>query len=143
MALLRAREAVMARFRPLLADYGVTEHQWRVLRVLVESGPVDATLLSARCCILKPSMTLMLRTLVQRKLVARRRNSADGRRLVLEATPKAMALIEKVAPQSNAIYHELEVEFGAERVERLLDILDELARTKPKTSFGRRATARI
>lgn len=130
MALLRAREAVMARFRPLLAAHGMTEHQWRVLRVLAESGPVDATLLAARCSILKPSMTLMLRTLVQRKLVARRKNSHDGRRLVLEATPKAMALIMKVTPQSNAIYDELEAEFGQERMERLLDILDELAGTR-------------
>jgi homoprotocatechuate degradation regulator HpaR len=130
MALLRAREAVMARFRPLLAAHGMTEHQWRVLRVLAESGPMDATLLSARCSILKPSMTLMLRTLVERKLVARRRDSADGRRLVLEVTPKATALIMKITPETNAIYGELETEFGQERVERLLDILDELARTR-------------
>ena len=34
MALLRAREAVMARFRPLFRLHGVTEQQWRVLRAL-------------------------------------------------------------------------------------------------------------
>ena len=130
MALLRARESVMARFRPLLAAHGMTEHQWRVLRVLAESGPVDATLLSARCSILKPSMSLMLRTLVRRKLVARHRDSSDGRRLVLEATPKAKALIMKLTPQTNAIYSDLEAEFGQERVDHLLDVLDELARTR-------------
>jgi len=131
MVLLRAREAVMARFRPLLARHGMTEQQWRVLRVLNESGPLNATQLSARCCILKPSMTLIMRTLVQRKLATRRRNAEDGRRLIVEATPKAVALIQKVTPHTNAIYRGIETEFGFERVERLLDILEELAQTRP------------
>src|SRR5271155_3704331 len=112
MVLLRARESVMARFRPLLAAHGMTEQQWRVLRVLDESGPLDATQLSLRCCILKPSMTLIMRTLVERKLVARRQHAEDGRRLVLEATPKAAALIERVTPHSNAIYRQFETDFG-------------------------------
>jgi hypothetical protein len=33
IALLRAREAVMVRFRPILRYHGVTEQQWRVMRV--------------------------------------------------------------------------------------------------------------
>jgi homoprotocatechuate degradation regulator HpaR len=130
MVLLRAREAVMRRFRPLLAAHGMTEQQWRVLRVLDESGPLDATQLSLRCCILKPSMTLIARTLVRRKLVTRRQCTEDGRRVILQATPKAAALIAKVSPQSNAIYRQLEREFGLQRIERLLDILDELAETR-------------
>jgi homoprotocatechuate degradation regulator HpaR len=130
MALLRARESVMARFRPLLKMSGVTEHQWRLLRVLSESGPSDATFLSRRCSIPKPSLTVMLRTLAARKLVVCRRHSSDGRRIVVEATPKAVALIEKVAPQANAIYRQLEAEFGRERIETLLDILEDLARGK-------------
>jgi homoprotocatechuate degradation regulator HpaR len=130
MVLLRARETVMARFRPLLAAHGMTEQQWRVLRVLHESGPLDATRLSSRCCILKPSMTLILRTLAERKLITRRGHAEDGRRLILKATPKAIALIQKVTPHTNAIYRSLELEFGRERVERLLDILEELAQTR-------------
>lgn len=132
MALLRAREAVMKRFRPLLASHGVTEQQWRILRVLEESGPLDATQLSARCCILRPSMTVMLRALVRRRLVSRRRDTQDGRRLVLEATAKAIALIHDVTPGSQAIYRELENEFGGGRLERLLDILQELSDTRIK-----------
>ena len=131
MALLRAREAVMIRFRPLLAAHRVTEQQWRVLRVLAESGPQDATQLAARCCILRPSMTLILRTLAARKLVSRRRHERDGRRLMLEATAKALDLIAKVAPETNSIYRTLEAEFGRERLEGLLDVLEELSNTRP------------
>ena len=34
MELLKAREAAMARFRPMLRSHGLTEQQWRVLRAL-------------------------------------------------------------------------------------------------------------
>ena len=43
IALLRARDAVMSRFRPMLQERGFTEQQWRVLRVLDEGGPLDPT----------------------------------------------------------------------------------------------------
>jgi homoprotocatechuate degradation regulator HpaR len=130
MVLLRARESVMARFRPLLAAHGMTEQQWRVLRVLNESGPLDATQLSNRCCILKPSMTLILRTLAGRKLITRRGHAEDGRRIILKATPKAIALIQAVMPHTNAIYRGIEAEFGRQRMDRLLDILEELAQAR-------------
>ena len=49
MALLRAREAVMSRFRPLLHAHGVTEQQWRVIRALVEADGLDVSAVSHRC----------------------------------------------------------------------------------------------
>ena len=36
ITLLRAREALMMSFRPMLAKHNFTEQQWRVLRVLGE-----------------------------------------------------------------------------------------------------------
>ena len=36
MMLLRAREAVMGRFRPMLREFDLTEQQWRIIRVLAE-----------------------------------------------------------------------------------------------------------
>ncbi|MDP7101742.1 MAG: hypothetical protein QF503_11390, partial [Rhodospirillales bacterium] len=41
MALLRAREAVMERFRPSLRTHGLTDQQWRVLRALYDHGQKD------------------------------------------------------------------------------------------------------
>lgn len=52
MALLRAREAVMDMFRPHLAAHGVTEQQWRVMRVLAELDGADAQMLAAKANIL-------------------------------------------------------------------------------------------
>jgi homoprotocatechuate degradation regulator HpaR len=131
MALLRAREAVMARFRPLLAEHDMTEQQWRVIRILGESGTLDATELASRCCILTPSLTRMIRALGKRKLLTRRKDSEDGRRIILEVTPKAQAMIASMMPEINAIYDELEREFGKDRLESVLDVLEELADIEP------------
>ena len=130
MALLRAREAVMSRFRPLLAAHDVTEQQWRVIRILGESGPLDATDLAARCVILGPSLTRIIRDLAARKLITRKTDRADGRRVALAVTPKAEAMILSMLPEINNVYDALELEFGKERLERVLDVLEELAETQ-------------
>ena len=40
--LLKTREVVMDRFRPMLASVNLTEQQWRVLRGLSEHGATEA-----------------------------------------------------------------------------------------------------
>ncbi len=126
MALLRAREAVMERFRPMLHEHGVTEQQWRVLRVLHEAGERDATELASAACILAPSLTRILKTLEGKGLIVTRRDPADGRRALIKLTREGAAFIRKVAPASAAVYAELEERLGPERIEALLDDLDSL-----------------
>ena len=131
MALLRAREAVMVRFRPILARHNVTEQQWRVIRVLGEESPLDATTVADRSSILTPSLTRIIRTLEERGLIGRERDEADGRRLVLTITRKGEGLIRDVVPEANEVYAAIEAEFGGKRLQGLLDTLDDLAETKP------------
>lgn len=127
IALLRAREAVMARFRPVLAGHAVTEQQWRVLRVLAEAGPLDATEIARQCCILMPSLTRIVRTLTTEGLITRSRDEGDGRRHLLRITEAGEALLDRVAPESRAVYEDLEKRYGADRLGVLLDMLEELA----------------
>ncbi len=129
IALLRAREAVMARFRPMLASHDVTEQQWRVLRVLAESGELDASDLAGRANILAPSLTRILRSLEERKFISRKRDEGDGRRSWLSLAPNGRKLIDTVTPEAGHIYAELEARFGLEKIEILLDMLDELVAT--------------
>lgn len=126
MALLRAREVVMARFRPILAQYDVTEQQWRVIRVLGEQSPLDASELAERASILAPSLTRIIKTLEDRELITRTKGTDDGRRVLLAIAQKGALLLERVTPASRAIYDEVERRFGGERYERLLDLLEEL-----------------
>ncbi|MBK8458350.1 MAG: homoprotocatechuate degradation operon regulator HpaR [Phyllobacteriaceae bacterium] len=128
IALLRAREAVMARFRPMLAQHDINEQQWRVIRVLCESGELDATELAERALVLAPSLTRMLKSLKTRKLIVMRKDKNDGRRTLISNTPAAQTLIEAVAPESTAIYRDLEQGLGKAEMERLLDLLESTAR---------------
>ena len=41
MQLMRAREIVMARFRPHLNAHGVTDQQWRIIRALNETDGLE------------------------------------------------------------------------------------------------------
>ncbi len=127
IALLRAREAVMSRFRPLLAEHGFTEQQWRVLRVLDEGGALDPTEIAKRCVILTPSITRILKTLEGSGQVARTNHPEDKRRFLISITEKAQKSIGKMTPGSIAIYSELEGRYGPEKMENLLDMLEELA----------------
>ncbi|MDN2580273.1 homoprotocatechuate degradation operon regulator HpaR [Aquibium sp. ELW1220] len=126
IALLRAREAVMSHFRPLLAAHDITEQQWRVVRTLGESGALDATELAARACLLAPSLTRIVRTLEDRGFVTRERDATDARRAVIRITTKGLDFIREVTPASRAIYAEMEAKLGRERIEALLDMLQDL-----------------
>ena len=127
IALLRAREAVMAGFRPVLARHGITEQQWRVLRVLSEMGkPLDASNLAFHASILPPSLTRILKVLSERAMVSIIRDRGDGRRILVEISKGGEDLIREVAPESREIYADLERRYGEEKVLLLLEMLDEL-----------------
>jgi homoprotocatechuate degradation regulator HpaR len=132
IALLRAREAVMVHFRPMLARRDVTEQQWRVIRVLAQAGKLDASELAERAFILAPSLTRILKSIEERGLVARSKDAGDGRRVLLEITQAGRELINDVTPDSRAIYARIEQAYGKKRIDALLDMLDELANAAAK-----------
>jgi homoprotocatechuate degradation regulator HpaR len=127
IALLRARESIMAKFRPMLAHHDINEQQWRVIRVLGEHGELDASQLAERAMVLGPSLTRMIKTLEKSKLVSKRNDRADGRRTILSITAKARSLIKEVTPESAEIYKSIEKKFGKNQTEQLLDLLEALA----------------
>lgn len=126
MQLLRAREAVMQRFRPMLHRHGVTEQQWRVIRALVDGGAADIGALAGQCCILPASLSRIVDTLEEKKLVARRAHAADQRRVVVEVTAPGRRLFQAVAPHSEAHYREIAALVGAERLDAFYAMLDDL-----------------
>ena len=123
MELLRAREAAMSRFRPVLREYGLTEQQWRVIRVLAEHDGIDASEVAARSFLLAPSLTRILQFLEKENLVRRRLDSNDQRRSVLTLTQKGRKIVGSVGPDSERQYAEIEAAFGRERLERLYELL--------------------
>jgi homoprotocatechuate degradation regulator HpaR len=130
IALLRAREAVMVGFRPILLARDMTEQQWRVIRVLGEESPLDATEVAERTCVLASSLTRIIKVLEARKLITRKRDAIDGRRISLAIAPAGMGMIREVTPEISVIYAKLEARYGHQRVELLLDMLGDLAELK-------------
>ena len=123
MELLKARESAMARFRPMLRSYGLTEQQWRVIRALAEFDRIDASELAERSFLLAPSLSRILQYLEQEKLIRRKANSKDQRRQVVELTAKGRRLFDRVGPASEALYADIEKAFGIDRLEQLYEIL--------------------
>ena len=126
LLLLRARECVIGRFRPLLNRHGITEQQWRVVRALTERGPMEPREIVAECCLSSPSLAGVLARMEDTGLVSRKRLAHDQRRLLVSLTPKSRALVARMAPQVEAIYAEIEAHIGVEFTQRLFGALDRL-----------------
>jgi homoprotocatechuate degradation regulator HpaR len=107
MLLLRARETTMARFRPVLYQFGVTEQQWRALRALNELGELTAAGLATECSILAPSMTRILRKLSEQGLVLVSRSRHDQRELKVRISAKGRRLVAQVGPRVEQEYARL------------------------------------
>ena len=128
MALLRAREEAMRRFRPLLAANDLTEQQWRVLRALTAAdGRLDLTGLAERTALQVPSASRIVANLEGRGLLERGSAEGDQRRASLGLSSSGRNLVRLIAPHSEAAYNRIEEEFGAERLARLLEELADLA----------------
>jgi len=125
IALIRAREKVMTPIREMLADSGITEQQWRILRVLEEYGAQDASTLADRACLLLPSQTRIVQTLLEKGLVTRQADEKDRRRQTVAITSEGRAIIENKLEDARAIAAHIEEVIGKEKLAQLLDILED------------------
>ena len=124
--LLRAREAVMAYFRPVLNSFGLTEQQWRILRLLDDRGEMEAGVIADLACILSPSLTGILVRMEKAGLIHRRRDTVDSRRLIVSVSEEGRALTRRIAPMSESCYEQIESYFGRDKLEQLIGLLSEL-----------------
>ena len=126
IALLRARETVMGPIREMLSQSDINEQKWRVLRVLDERGPCELTQVAKDACLLLPSLTRIIRAMEEEGLATRATDPEDRRKTIATITDAGRALIVAHMAESNAIFARLERDFGQEKLEQLLDLLDEL-----------------
>ena len=125
MELLKAREAAMSRFRPMLRQHGLTEQQWRVIRALAAYQRIDASELAKRSFLLAPSLTRILQFLERAQLIKRSSDANDQRRSVFALTNKGRRIYDEVGPDSELLYAEIEKEFGVDKLETLYKLLAE------------------
>jgi homoprotocatechuate degradation regulator HpaR len=126
LLLLQAREGIFARFRPLLNAVGLTEQQWRVIRALLDHGPLEPRQIGEICCLSSPSLAGILARMDDMGLVQRERLEHDQRRVLVAVTEKGEALAAELAPQIEATYQALEAQIGPRFTRDLYDMLDQL-----------------
>ncbi|MEO5670313.1 MAG: homoprotocatechuate degradation operon regulator HpaR [Ramlibacter sp.] len=124
--LLQARESVMAHTRPSLRTHGLSDQQWRVLRVLGEHGTVETGRVAREAYILGPSLTGVLTRMERDGLIRRERDPADQRRTVIEATAKGLKLVEKLSRTVEAHYEWMEKSLGKQKLAELYALLDQV-----------------
>jgi len=124
--LMRAREAVMTRIRPVLRVHGVTEQQWRVLCTVRDLRETEITALADRVFLLPPSLSRILRDLEARSLIQRRPSVQDQRRVLVQVSPEGEALIQRVEPSLLEVRLEMRKLYGLDRLKALGEMLDSL-----------------
>ena len=130
IAMLRGREAVMGPYRRMLAKIGVTEQQWRVMRVLDECGTMDPKEIAEAACLLNPSLTRIMQLLEKKELISRKGHPEDRRRVQVSITEAGRQMLVSAQPESMVIAERLRERVGQEKLDELLDLLNELSETQ-------------
>ncbi|HUZ73054.1 MAG TPA: homoprotocatechuate degradation operon regulator HpaR [Stellaceae bacterium] len=133
MQLLRARDAVMQRFRPHLRKQGLTDQQGRILRTLAETERLEMSELAARTSIHPASLSRIIPGLERKGIVRRWKNDADARRVAVSITKRGLAVVQPVMRQSKRIYAQLAAQMGPGHWRELHRCLEMLIKTSGKT----------
>jgi homoprotocatechuate degradation regulator HpaR len=128
--LLQAREAVMAHTRPSLRQHGLSDQQWRVLRVLGEHADDAAGIETGRVAreayLLGPSLTGVLSRMERDGLIERARCGQDARRTVVRATALGLSKVKTLQETIEAHYSWMEQQLGKAKLGQLYALLDEM-----------------
>ena len=116
----------MSRFRPVLNQHGITEQQWRILRVLLDEDGLEPRQLCERCLISSPSIAGVLMRMEEAGLIKRERMEHDQRRVKVTVTAATKKLGKSIAPIIEREYLELEKKVGVKQLQQVYDTLDTL-----------------
>ena len=120
----------MLHTRPSLRAHGLSDQQWRVLRVLGEhaheSGGIETGRVASEAYLLGPSLTGVLTRMERDGLVERQRCSQDARRTVVRATAAGLAKVQALSQTIEAHYAWMEQHLGKTQLASLYDLLDQL-----------------
>ena len=125
--LVQARDAVVSYYRPVLNQAGITEQQWRIIRLLSQHGTLDFQELSQQTSILRLSLTGILTRLEKLELVMRLKPASDQRRVFLKLTENGLQLFERISLLMDEQTQQLENDFSGKKLQQLENLLKELS----------------
>lgn len=130
LALLQAREATMTHFRPALNEAGLTEQQWRIVRILYQHEELESNQLADLACILKPSLTGILNRMIDQGLIQKRKDNNDQRINLITLAEQGKQCFEIQAVKMEASYKKIQEQFGLEKTQQLMELLKDLSKVK-------------
>lgn len=137
LLLMRVRESMMRNFRPILTEWNLTEQQWRILRALYESHPLEPRELCEICCILSPSMAGILKRMEELNLIIKIPSETDKRRVLVEIAPDVEIMVKKVLTANMKAYDTFAKQIGenllAELEANLVSVLQKQAELEEST----------
>ena len=118
----------MTHTRPSLREHGLSDQQWRVLRVLGENAHFEEGVETGRVAreafLLGPSLTGVLTRMERDGLIERRRCPQDARSTVVRATDLGLTKVAKLSEAIEAHYAWMESELGKQKLAQLYQLLD-------------------
>ncbi len=127
-------DAVMPAYRRLFAHHGLTEQQWRVLRVLWQSQSLSSVEISRQTLIQPNSLVGVLERLERRSFIARMRSVEDRRIVFAKLTPAGRALGEAIAPALRDIHERISARLDDDEWTELRRLLDKASDTTTQIS---------
>lgn len=104
-------------YRPLLAPLGLTYSQYLVMLLLWERAPLPVGVVRDCLCLDIGTISPLLKRMERAGLVARRRDAADTRRVLISLTPAGEALKAAASHVPASLFHQ--VGFDPDRAEDL------------------------
>ena len=137
--LLEARESVMAHTRPGLREQGLSDQQWRVLRVLGEDHAnggvgVETGRVAREAFLLGPSLSGVLTRMERDGLISRQRDAQDQRRTVVRPTTVGLRRVKTLSTTIEAHYAWMEQHLGKAKLQQLYELLDAVIALDAATS---------
>lgn len=130
MLLNRSLDAIMPPYRDLFQEFGVTEQQWRVLRVLWEQKHLTSAQISNLTLLPSPSLVGILDRLEKKDLVKRLRSTRDRREINIKITNLGRELQSKVMPKVKLIQNQTKEKLSPKEWKQINNILKKLDRIK-------------
>jgi DNA-binding MarR family transcriptional regulator len=113
-------------YRPLLEPLGLTYPQYLVMLVLWESGPVTVKAIGERLLLDSGTLSPLLKRLEERRLVKKRPDADDARRVVVSLTAKGRALRAEALKVPEALLCRLLAEGGPDAAGRVAALRSQL-----------------
>tara|TARA_B110000003_G_scaffold7217_1_gene7455 strand:+ start:1033 stop:1476 length:444 start_codon:yes stop_codon:yes gene_type:complete len=126
MLLNRSLDAIMPPYRDLFQEFGVTEQQWRILRVLWEQKHLTSTQISTLTLLPTPSLVGILDRLEKKGLVKRLRSSTDRREVNITITNLGKELQLQVMPKIKKIQDQIKQKLSTAEWEHINKILEKI-----------------